>query len=111
MLCMSFFRIFTVSFYVLSDYIYCHVLLYLTALLVFQTILTTTLECPPIFSQVWVREPHKQVWAKAFLLLKDKNLYLSYKVRLQSSHLLISQVNSCRSQGDYIRSANNTLAV
>lgn len=46
----------------------------------FQTILTTSDMCPPVFSQVWVREPHKLVWVKAFLLLKDKNLYLSYKV-------------------------------
>lgn len=53
-------------------------------LVLLQTILTTTAECPPIFSQVWVREPIKQVWAKAFLLLKDKCLYLSYKVRNSS---------------------------
>ncbi|KAG8302220.1 SH3/SH2 adaptor activity protein [Homalodisca vitripennis] len=54
-----------------------------------HTMLTTTVECPPIFSQVWVREPHKQVWAKAFLLLKDKNLYLSYKVSV--NHLLVEE--------------------
>uniref|UniRef100_A0A1B6MKK1 SH2 domain-containing protein n=2 Tax=Graphocephala atropunctata TaxID=36148 RepID=A0A1B6MKK1_9HEMI len=52
-----------------------------------QTLVTTTAECPPVFSQVWVREPHKQVWAKAFLLLKDKNLYLSYKVQIVAKFL------------------------
>jgi len=52
-----------------------------------QTILTTTAECPPIFSQVWVRDPHKHVWAKAFLLLKDKTLYLSYKVQIVAKFL------------------------
>lgn len=46
----------------------------------FQTILSTGEECPTVFSHVWIREANKQVWAKAFLLLKDKKLYMSYKV-------------------------------
>lgn len=36
--------------------------------------------CPPMFGQVWVRDPNSLLWAKAYLLLKEKKLYLSYKV-------------------------------
>ncbi|GJQ86007.1 hypothetical protein Trydic_g14951 [Trypoxylus dichotomus] len=39
-------------------------------------------KCPIIFSQVWVRDPIKQIWRKAFLLLRDKKLYLSYNIQL-----------------------------
>ncbi|KAE8742547.1 hypothetical protein FOCC_FOCC011899 [Frankliniella occidentalis] len=36
-------------------------------------------DSPSILTQVWVRDAHKQVWAKAFILLKDRCLYFSYK--------------------------------
>ncbi|KAK9704525.1 Ras association (RalGDS/AF-6) domain [Popillia japonica] len=39
-------------------------------------------KCPLIFSQVWVRDQHKQIWRKAFLLLRDKKLYLSFNIQL-----------------------------
>lgn len=44
-------------------------------------------QCPTVFSHVWVRDPNKQVWAKAFLLLRDKKLYLSYKVQVVAKFL------------------------
>lgn len=40
--------------------------------------------CPPVISQVWIREPNKQIWSKAYMMLKDKTLYLSYKVQVVS---------------------------
>ncbi|XP_063223736.1 growth factor receptor-bound protein 14-like isoform X2 [Bacillus rossius redtenbacheri] len=52
-----------------------------------QTMLTTAGECPPIFSHVWVREANRQLWNKAFLLLKDKKLYLTYKVQVVAKFL------------------------
>lgn len=54
---------------------------------VLQALLSTSEECPPIFSQVWVREPSKLVWSKAFLLLKGRNLYISHKVQVVAKYL------------------------
>ncbi|XP_067005585.2 growth factor receptor-bound protein 10 [Anabrus simplex] len=52
-----------------------------------QTLLANAGECPPIFSHVWVREANKQVWNKGFLLLKNKKLYLSFKIQVVAKFL------------------------
>ncbi|KAG8233019.1 hypothetical protein J437_LFUL013688 [Ladona fulva] len=52
-----------------------------------QALLSNGDEIPPIFGHVWVREAHKQVWSKAFLLLREKKLYLSYKVQVVAKFL------------------------
>ncbi|KAK7864569.1 hypothetical protein R5R35_007337 [Gryllus longicercus] len=52
-----------------------------------QTLLLNNGDCPPIFSHVWVREANKQVWNKAFLLLKNRCLYLSYKIQVVAKFL------------------------
>ncbi|XP_052127414.1 growth factor receptor-bound protein 14 [Frankliniella occidentalis] len=44
-----------------------------------QSALASADDSPSILTQVWVRDAHKQVWAKAFILLKDRCLYFSYK--------------------------------
>lgn len=48
-----------------------------------QNILLNGDECPVVFSLVWVRDANKQVWSKGYLVLKDRKLYLSFKVRSQ----------------------------
>lgn len=55
--------------------------------------------CPTMFGQVWVRDPNSLLWAKAYLLLKERKLYLSYKVSVREWNLLIlkfaGNVNFC----------------
>lgn len=52
-----------------------------------QTALATADDSPTILTQVWVRDAHKQVWAKAFLLLRDRSLYISYKFQVLAKFL------------------------
>ncbi|KAF2880743.1 hypothetical protein ILUMI_25415 [Ignelater luminosus] len=52
-----------------------------------QNLVTQEGQSPVIFSQVWVRDLHKQIWGKAFLLLRDKKLYLSYKLQVIAKFL------------------------
>lgn len=47
---------------------------------VFQAMVIEGDSCPSMFGQVWVRDPNSLLWAKAYLLLKERKLYLSYKV-------------------------------
>nr|XP_018914354.1 PREDICTED: growth factor receptor-bound protein 14-like isoform X2 [Bemisia tabaci] len=54
---------------------------------ILHNFLSTLDDCPAIFSQIWLREPHKHVWAKAFLLLKGNKLYMSYKVQVVAKFL------------------------
>ncbi|XP_046983432.1 growth factor receptor-bound protein 14-like [Schistocerca americana] len=42
---------------------------------------------PPIFSPVWVRDPSKQTWTRAFLLLQGQELYISHKVQTIAKYL------------------------
>ncbi|KAL0277009.1 UNVERIFIED_CONTAM: hypothetical protein PYX00_004443 [Menopon gallinae] len=67
-----------------------------------HTILSSE-ECPTVFSHVWIREANKQVWVKAFLLLKDKKLYLSYKVQV-----IAKLLRSCRSNNSSGNSSPNS---
>lgn len=50
----------------------------------FQAMVVEGDNCPTMFGHVWVRDPNSQLWAKAYLLLKEKKLYLSYKVSVNS---------------------------
>lgn len=52
-----------------------------------QNLVTQEGKCPIIFSQVWLQDPQKQTWGKAFLLLRDRKLYLSYKVQVLAKFL------------------------
>ncbi|XP_034241907.1 growth factor receptor-bound protein 14-like, partial [Thrips palmi] len=52
-----------------------------------QTALANADDSPTILTQVWVRDSHKQVWAKAFLLLRDRCLYISYKFQVLAKFL------------------------
>lgn len=54
---------------------------------ILQNLVTQEGQSPVIFSQVWVRDLHKQIWGKAFLLLRDKKLYLSYKLQVIAKFL------------------------
>lgn len=63
-----------------------HYLLYKNEFL-FQNLVTRDGECPSVFSNVWVQDPNKQIWSKGFLLLRDKKLYLSYKVQVVAKFL------------------------
>ncbi|XP_071452038.1 growth factor receptor-bound protein 14-like [Hetaerina americana] len=65
-----------------------------------QTLLSSGDEAPPIFGHVWVREANKQVWSKAFLLLKEKKLYLSYKVQVVAKFLRSWKGNNKDRGGD-----------
>ncbi|XP_046396922.1 growth factor receptor-bound protein 14-like [Ischnura elegans] len=65
-----------------------------------ETLLSSGDEAPPIFGHVWVREANKQVWSKAFLLLKEKKLYLSYKVQVVAKFLRSWKGNNKDRGGD-----------
>ncbi|XP_048505099.1 growth factor receptor-bound protein 14-like isoform X3 [Athalia rosae] len=41
-------------------------------------------KCPPIFSSAWIRDPGKNVWAKIYMVLKGRKLYVTPKVQLVS---------------------------
>lgn len=43
--------------------------------------------CPTMCGQVWVRNANTLLWAKAYLLLKERKLYLSYKVQVIANFL------------------------
>ncbi|KAK2708856.1 growth factor receptor-bound protein 14-like isoform X1 [Artemia franciscana] len=46
-----------------------------------QNMLNNTDEVPQVFGHLWVKEPQKQVWRKAFFLLQKNKLLFSYKVQ------------------------------
>lgn len=49
-------------------------------------------QCPSVFSRVWVLDPEKQMWAKGFLLLRDKKLYLSYRLSVVAKFMRSGKV-------------------
>ncbi|KAG5885091.1 hypothetical protein JTB14_003965 [Gonioctena quinquepunctata] len=38
-------------------------------------------KCPVIFSHVWVRDDHKKIWTKTYMLLRDQRLFISQKIQ------------------------------
>ncbi|XP_049796069.1 growth factor receptor-bound protein 14-like [Schistocerca nitens] len=53
----------------------------------FQAVVGGSAVLPPIFSPVWVRDPGKQTWTRAFLLLQGQELYISHKVQTIAKYL------------------------
>nr|XP_008194011.1 PREDICTED: growth factor receptor-bound protein 14 isoform X2 [Tribolium castaneum] len=47
---------------------------------------------PVVFSQVWIKDQQKQAWGKAFLLLREKKLYLSYKIQVLAKFLRAAKI-------------------
>lgn len=59
---------------------------------VFQNMILIEGRCPSVFSHVWVLDPEKQMWSKGFLLLRDKKVYLSYKLAVVAKFLRSGKV-------------------
>jgi hypothetical protein len=41
---------------------------------------------------VWIKDQQKQAWGKAFLLLREKKLYLSYKIQVLAKFLRAAKI-------------------
>lgn len=68
------------------------VILYFYVFFCFQNMILVEGQCPSVFSHVWVQDPEKQMWSKGFLLLRDKKLYLSYKLAVVAKFLRSGKV-------------------
>nr|XP_023024812.1 uncharacterized protein LOC111512883 [Leptinotarsa decemlineata] len=38
-------------------------------------------KCPVIFSHIWIRDDHKKIWSKTYMLLRDQRLFFSQKIQ------------------------------
>lgn len=52
--------------------------------------------CPVIFSHVWMKDSERKSWSKAFLLLKDKKLFLSHQLDVIGKFIRMSRNKETR---------------
>ncbi|KAJ3633214.1 hypothetical protein MTP99_010179 [Tenebrio molitor] len=57
---------------------------------------------PVVFSQVWIKDQQKQAWGKAFLLLREKKLYLSYKIQVLAKFLRAAKIRETALAGSFV---------
>ncbi|XP_074030953.1 growth factor receptor-bound protein 14 isoform X2 [Leptinotarsa decemlineata] len=65
-------------------------------------------KCPVIFSHIWIRDDHKKIWSKTYMLLRDQRLFFSQKIQALAKFMrtpkdqAISMISEDQKVGDDI---------